>query len=426
MDITNNLKSVLIIDDKECEVEKLEEILDLEGIYYTYSSPTELEKFDKKTKNHQIIFMDFSLDDSKNEMENISLIRRVLKKICHSDFGSYGLILWTKHIEHIELFKEKLSKDAKSRQYATPLFIIGLNKLNYIQKNNYENVWADLKKELNKDKAATFFFNWRNSIEYGADKTLNNIYKLVPEYNMQNIQFPYMLFQMAKSYSGVPTKEMEVYKGMDKDAYRVFDELLYSDLISQQCQYEDFFPEQMEKPNYAFQEELEHISKINSKLLIDFSITEQATVMPGNVYQVLNNNSFLKLNSHPNKYNSIQIAIEMTPPCDFSNKKVSSRLIGGFMIDCPTDEKKLFKYINQTFKADSKYLIWPFYYDNSIKFICFDFRNIYIDDDSKLKDTLSYKLLFMVKHRLFADILQKFSSHAARLGLSIVQPELNK
>ena len=56
--------------------------------------------------------------------------------------------------------------------------------------------------------------------------------------------------------------------------------------------------------------------------------------------------------------------------------------------------------------------------------MCFDFRNIYAENDENLNDTSLYKLLFTVKHRLFADILQKFSSHAARLGLSIVQPDI--
>ena len=58
--------------------------------------------------------------------------------------------------------------------------------------------------------------------------------------------------------------------------------------------------------------------------------------------------------------------------------------------------------------------------------MCLDFRNIFVEENNKLKDTSLYRLLFSVKHRLFADILQKFSSHAARLGLSILQPNTDK
>lgn len=424
MNIADSIKNVLIIDNEEDDVTGLESVLQAEGTYYTFFTPEKLNESKKNIKNHQIIFMDFSLDDSKRDpVENISLIRTVLKKICKEDFGSYGLVLWTRHMGHIQLFKEKLSIDSNNNEYITPLFVVGLNKSFYIQKG-YDSLWEDLNKELSDNKAALFFFNWRNSVEIGADNALNNMYKMVPDYVEQEEQFPYLLYQMAKNYSGIPTDNMEGYDGMHKDAYRVFDELLYSDLISQQTELADIFSEQIQKPNYTFEKELQQIARINSKLLLDLSITDQNVIMPGNVYQIIKDNSFLKLKDFPKKHNPIPIAIEMTPPCDFSHKKISSRLIGGFMIDCPTAKEKLSDYVNNIFKADSKYLIWPISYNGIIKFICLDFRNIYIECDEMMRDSSSYKLLFMVKHRLFADILQKFSSHAARLGLSIIQPDI--
>lgn len=431
MNIADSIKNVLIIDNKEDEVVGLEEVLKTEGTYFTFYTPEKLHESENTIKNHQIIFMDFSLDDTKiNPKDNISLIRMALKKICKENFGSYGLVLWTRHMEHIKELKTKLSIDAEKKEYITPLFVVGLNKTDYL-KDGYNNLWGDLNKELLENKAASFFFNWRNSVEIASDKALNNMYQLVPEYEQQSEQFPYLLYQMAESYSGIPTKDMQVYDGMYKDAYRAFDELLYSDLINQQKNLDNIFPKQIEKPKYTtIDEELKQTAKINSKLLLDFSANDQSIIMPGNVYQVITDNDLLKLNFNNLKEdkkstvenlikNQIQIAVELTPPCDFSNKKVSSRLIGGFMIDCPKTKSDI-----SLFKADSKYLIWPIDYDDSIKFMCFDFRNIYIESDEAMKKASSYKLLFMVKHRLFADILQKFSSHAARLGLSIVQPSL--
>ena len=336
MRIADSIKSALIIDNKEDEVEGLQSVLRDEGIYYTFHTPTELDGNEQKIKNHQIIFMDFSLDDTKtNPVENIALIRKALKKICQDEFGSYGLILWTKHLgesENVKLFKEKLSIDAKNKGYITPLFVVGLDKLKYIQ-NGYVSLWEDLNTELLKDKAALFFFNWRSSVDIASDKALKSMYQLVPDYETQAQRFPYLLYQMAENYSGVPVKDMNIYEGMYKDAYRAFDELLYSDLISQQSGLEDCFPEQVKKPDCEFEEEIEQIAQINSKLLLDLSMTDQDIVMPGNVYQIVKNNHFLKLDCFPRKHNPIPIAIELTPPCDFSHKKVSSRLIGGFMIN---------------------------------------------------------------------------------------------
>ena len=426
MEIANFIKSALIIDNKESEVEELKNVLESQGIYYSFYTPDNIATIQKDFKNHQVIFMDFSLDDSKTDpVININYIRKTLKKICKDGFGSYGLVLWTKHIENIQLFKEKMSIDLANKDYITPLFVMGLDKLKYTQ-YGYESLWQDLNTELLENKAALFFFNWRNSVDTASDNALNYMYQLVPDYTKQPQQFSYLLYQMAENYSGIPINDMQVYDGMYKDAYRAFDELLYSDLISQQSGFENIFPTQINKPNYTFEEELEQIAKINSKLLLDLSITDPNVILPGNIYQVVKNNSFLELKDSPKKqkYHPIQIAIEMTPPCDFSHKKVSSRLIGGFMIDCPTSKEKLNEYVNNTFKADSKYLIWPIIYDEIIRLVCFDFRNIYIESDETIKNATSYKLLFRVKHRLFADILQKFSSHAARLGLSIVQPDV--
>ena len=423
MNITDNLKSVLIIDDDYNEVKDFEDILKQEGVYFSYYSPEQIDHNQKKIKNHQIIFIDLMLIDG-NTIENISKIRQILKHICSDTFGSYGLVLWTKHIEDLDIFKDKISIDARNKTYVTPLFIIGLDKVNYI-KNGYGNLWDDLNKNLQENKSALFFFNWRNSVEQAADKAVNDIYQLVPDYKEQHIQFTYLLYQIAKNYSGIPTKDLKVYDGMYQDAYRAFDELLYSDLIAKQNVFDDIFPQEIKKCNNSFEEDLACLANVNSKLLFDFSINK-GNIIPGNVYQVVNLNSFLELKGAPKKKecNPIQIAIEMTPPCDFAHKKVSSRLVGGFIIDCPAEKGKLNEYITKNFKADSKYLVWPFYYNGSIRFMCFDFRNIYAENDENLNDTSLYKLLFTVKHRLFADILQKFSSHAARLGLSIVQPDI--
>lgn len=419
MRIADNIKSALIVDNKHDEVEELEKILYKEGIYNRFYTPQTIDDEKKVFKNHQIIFMDFSLDDTKtNPVENIGLIRKMLKKICTDGFGSYGLVLWTRHMEHIQLFKEKLSND--SGKYITPLFVVGLSKSTYLQ-NGYGSLWEDLNSELLKDNAALFFFNWRNSVDKAADNALNYMYQLAPDYIEQARQFPYLLSQMAKNYSGIPTEGMNGYDGMYKDAYRAFDELLYSDLITQQKDLDNIFPDHIEKPDFTFENELQQMAKINSKLLLDLSITDQNVVMPGNVYHVLSKNDFLKIGELND--DSLFVAIEMTPPCDFSNKKISSRLVGGLMVNCSKDKKELKKLIG-SYKAGNRYSIWPIEYGESLKFICFDFRNIYIESDDTLKDTSKYKLLFMVKHRLFADILQKFSSHAARLGLSIVQPSL--
>ena len=73
MNITDNLKSVLIIDDDYNEVKDFEDILKQEGVYFSYYSPEQIDHNQKKIKNHQIIFIDLMLIDG-NTIENISLV----------------------------------------------------------------------------------------------------------------------------------------------------------------------------------------------------------------------------------------------------------------------------------------------------------------------------------------------------------------
>lgn len=50
MNITDNLKSVLIIDDDYNEVKDFEDILKQEGVYFSYYSPEQIDHNQKKNK----------------------------------------------------------------------------------------------------------------------------------------------------------------------------------------------------------------------------------------------------------------------------------------------------------------------------------------------------------------------------------------
>ena len=429
MDLMKDVQTALIVDDNsfvyngEHEIEGLKRELKSHDIYYRHFLPDDILNHEHKFKNHQLIFMDFSLDDSENDVNNASTIRRILSRICNKQFGAYGLVLWTKHINQIDTLLTRLTKDAQDKAYTTPLFVVGLDKMHYLQ-NGYNSLFADLNNSLSQNKAAAFFFNWRTSVEQGADKALNDVYSLMPDYAQQQTNFQYLLYQLADNFSGIPVKNGEKYEGMINDACKAFNELLYADLITCQKEIIDIFTDAIiRQPNFnTFEEELLHIAKINAKLLIDTASQDPNIILPGRVYKVKLDIPLLKVNNAPRR--SIPIAIELTPPCDFSHKKVSSRLIGGFMVDCPTDKEEIYKYTEKSFKAGSKYLIWPLYYEDKIKFICLDFRNVFIITDNDLRDSQKFDVMFTAKSRLFADILQKFSSHAARLGLAIIQPEI--
>lgn len=421
MDLMKDVQTALIVDDKEQEVEGLEKMFVAQNIYYKYYSPAMLDAQGHiQLKNHQLIFIDFSLDDAAEDINNIATIRRYLKKICQNNFGSYGLVVWTKHPEKIDTLRSKLTNDAIDKAYITPLFIICSDKTKYLQ-YGYDSLFVDLNEQLTQDKAAAFFFNWRTSVEQGADKALNDIYSLMPDYNKQNENFPYFLYLIAHNFSGVHIENNRKYEKMYQDAYKAFDNLLYNDLISKQkSTMSDIFDEVIENPwSDNYEDKVKYFAKINAKMYID-ELVEQTIVVPGNVYHIIQNIDALKSQKKWPTEDFTHIAIELTPPCDIAqNNTKFSRLIGGFIIDCPQKEEDIKRNKNRYCK-ESQYSIYPILIGNDFKWICIDFTCIYVIENAQLRDADKFELLFRLKNGLYAEIQRRFIAHAGRLGTSLL------
>jgi hypothetical protein len=424
MNITDCVHSVLIIDDSEDEVVGLKDVLRENDIHFVHYNPVR-ENNELPCKNRQLVFCDLYLNSTTPDLKgNIALLRKILKKVATPEFGSYGIVLWTKHNDEIDELKEKLSIDHQERSYNTPLFIVALDKQEYLEKG-FTGVWTDLEEKLKGNEAAYFFFNWRNSVIRGADKALSDIYHLVSNYQAHTNDLLFLLYHLAVNYSGMDVHEQTWYEGMYKDAYKAFDELLSEDLALMQMDDDvDIFSQIKEKALWDadYKQQIHAVASLNSKLLIESADLHQERNLPGSVYEVKDPTSLLYINDEALNI-SAHIAIELTPPCDFAHKKVYSRLVGGYIINLQEDDimtSKALKKIICKHKADSKYLIYPIHYNGELRLICFDFRYLGGLKGDELANTEKFKLLFMAKSKLFADILQKFSSHASRLGLSII------
>lgn len=89
-------------------------------------------------------------------------------------------------------------------------------------------------------------------------------------------------------------------------------------------------------------------------------------------------------------------------------------MIGGILTEY-TDNKI------DNYKRDYYKEIYPLSLEGYVNpmFIVFDFRHIGVVKKSELNNIKKFKLKYRAKDKLFADILQKSSSHFSRLGLSV-------
>lgn len=421
--IAQFVDNALIIDDEPKEVEGLQNELSAHDITAECLSPEQCQSRTFR-RLRQLIFLDLMLDDSRKEIENISIIRKLLKdKFPASLRGVYGIVLWTKHLNSIELFKEKLSDDRREYKYNTPLFIVGLDKAKYIE-HGYSELFSDLDRIIREDKAACFFIKWTISVYKAAGVSINDVYSLVPDYSKQDTELQYLLYRLAQNHTGVPEKFLTSNPGynLTADAYKAFDELMYSDLINKLPLNDDSLFKTLPIANPwedNFEGAIKVFSCLNTKAFIDIVNVTQSLVVPGNVYKL---NGVIVPPSCSFPKGSDRIMIELTPPCDFSHKKIYSRCVYGFMIECPLELAQLQKKM-EDLKGEYRYFLWPIELQKKAFIVCFDFRCLASFSDDEITDGKMCKVLFKANPRLLADILQKFSSHAARLGLSSIAPE---
>lgn len=467
--LDESVNSVIIVDDIKDELLPLRKMLEEKEIHVDSFVYPE-EKIKTFHRNHQLIFLDWGLNGNPNQVsENISIFITILQKLCSETFGLYGLVVWTKHPEKVEELEKKIGiaafseaareevqelddeKETTLIKIHPPLFILVLNKNKYIHEGNYLSLPQDIDEELKKKPAAYFYFKWSVSIQASKDKTIKSIYQLIHDYQKQDEYFLYILYRLALNYTGIPCyqrndtvnlcvtdddffKDKNNNHSMDNtyitvDAYKAFDELFYSNLMT--LQRKETIPSFMESMQNPFDNKanLKLSAMLNERICIDTTSISQNIIVPGNVYKVKDSKSPLrvKLSETPHKNflqkicktTIIPIAIELTPPCDFSNeKKKISRFVGGYIFDVP---QTITKDPLGNNKSDRIYNLWPISInDEKICYIIFDFCYLYTPSESEICDLKKYEVWFRAKPKLFSDVLQKFSSHASRLGLSSI------
>lgn len=486
------INSAIIIDDKYEEVEALEKLLKSLGIYvefYDYAGDFHIDG-EGHLKNRNLIFMDLMLNDDGSKLrENISIFISILSKLTNGKhFGLYGLVVWTKHDEYIDELKKALSQaalpidetdseEADEEEVITgshldnpPLFVVGLKKSAYNKGGgvfNYDTLKDDLEKQLADNKSAYFFVHWNATVEEAKKHIVHEFYKLGKDYTMRDERLTYLLCELAKNHTGLI--DASDYTYLTTDAYKAFDELLFSKLYVEQKDINTpLFDANLNCPFEKFEERQSIAAILNAMFFIDDVSLSVKDIVPGNIYKVKKTDSALVTDkkacmalkkaeeSHSTKIKEDNekrrkrnpknpqlkkeiepfipecwdVAIELTPPCDYSqNNRKMARLVGGYIFDIPLgkfqETSKKSRVVEDgclpNSNSEKEYIIGPILLDNKVRYMVFDYTYLVTESTEKLKDPEYYKVCYRAKPKLFAHILQRFSSHAARLGLSNIE-----
>lgn len=473
------INSAIIIDDRPKEVEKLEELLKSSGIYveyYEFTGDLHVEG-EGHLKNRNLIFMDLMLNGNSGQPRvNISIVISLLSKITNGgSFGPYGLVVWTNHDGSVNELKEALSKAAMIPSTGEgydeeeelvdchlenpPLFVVGLSKSKYNLGNgkyNYDALQEDLVNALSENKSAYFFVQWNATVEKAKAHVVDEFYRLGEGYEQRDKRLAYLLFELAKNHTGL--QDVNEYPCLTADAYKAFDELLCSKLyVEQRDASLPLFEPSMECPFEEVEEKQTMSAILNGMFFVDGTGLSSKDIIPGNIYRVKKADSPLIINrkasdvlfekeqkrsddnkkengkqseKEPFKPECWDVAIEMTPPCDYSqNNRKLARLVGGYIFDIPLGKASATSNKSRIDKlgclpnrnSEKEYTIGPIWLEGKVRYMVFDYTYLVTESIEKLKDTDCYEVCYRAKPKLFAHILQRFSSHAARLGLSNIE-----
>lgn len=465
MKIEDVINRAVVIDNMEEEGSAIVKALsdaDVHTDFISVKSDGSIDEINTFIHPRELIIADLLLNENKNDaITNISRLIGIINKLQPKDSKFYGIIIWTKHTEFAQDFLDRISRvvnigketkvedDEEDDEVLTqvfltnpPLFVLCLDKMEYMKCDswNFHDLLKDINAKLKESKTAYFSLKWKQTINMSIENVTNDIFRLSTDYKKHEEELSYILKALSKNETG----EKESVN-LTTGAYRAFDNLLHSELSS--IIRNENLPDLSgvtENPYGNDIAKLQEMSaKINTSLFIDSQNLNTQEVIPGNIYRILDSNSYLTVPTHEvvkipikgegdnyvrsKKYNKVDIAIELTPPCDFTNKKIYSRFVGGYVFDIPLGKNMVGKQniVFDSPREDKRYAVSPIVVpgDDSVKCIVFDFRYLWTLNENEILDNSKYALWFKAKPGLFADILQKFSSHASRLGINDIHLE---
>lgn len=176
----NNALPVAVIDDKfDGEARILIETLWRMGFTVRYCSgqPGEMPEENAKWSDVKLVFLDLHLIEDPNTHAVIRSTASVLGKIIDLDFSSLGIVLWTKHHEDIETFRQALAD-----QYSQfkPAFILGQEKTKYLlgDSEDLEELEQEIKAKLGDMPGYLLGLEWSGLILQSGTETLGSLLDL--------------------------------------------------------------------------------------------------------------------------------------------------------------------------------------------------------------------------------------------------------
>lgn len=446
---------IAIIDDQFQEVQPLFNILSKQRIPYNYYSGLKVSDLpDNPDVNPiSVLFLDLNIVEAQhNSKAVISTLHPILKAVCPSKSKPYFLVVWSKKINEYSADLVTHFNNNRDLKAKKPVKFIYLNKADYFDYNdgaytfnedNFPDLVTKITDEFNDLSLLRNLISWENIVHAKACETVGEFSSLFPINADWDKNSKAVIYHLAKSIIGpddIDKKTKQTVEGIEVDLPKYSDEqkmakgfTQINSFLAEKIENEveesklgevkDIFDDTVSTRNRTGRLSSEVRAKINSKLHLFGKANTVNVLEQGNVYiyryrkddaaRILSKE---KYGINGNKKQAIidskpkPIKLDLTPVCDYAQKKGYVRLLHGLIID------QIF-YSEITASEQYYYKTPVFEWNDKIVFMLFDFRFVHTLSENEIEKSSAY-LKFKLRREICTDIQSQLANQVNRPGIS--------
>lgn len=419
MILPNNGK-VIVFDDQHKDVESLLKALSKERIpYLYYQDELGLDLPDLPVENVRLVILDLELVSNNPTPHNIiAAIGKRLQTVLTRN-TTYILIYWSekegKYRENLETAFANGLKEYK------PVLIKSLSKVAAKASDNPITYIRDgLREEMKMFNSMNAFLLWESCVNNAAGSITNNLTNIFEKNADWDKNFSNLLYTLAKAQSGT-----EIVKALsDKEKLTTAFEIVNSTLIETienafQSKFGEITITEIKEGGQGIQPTEKIKLNTSIHLLKSDSLNHYFS---GNLYlKALSEIStdILKHNFKDSKLEEINkadpqlVCLDVTPSCDYSQRKNYSRILYGVKVSGAFSKSDLRD-------EDSRYKLCPIMEFDSTSYIILDYRHF--KTFTKVEFDLAFleKPKYRLRNTLLFDIQAQLSNHINRPGIVTV------
>ena len=446
---------IAIIDDQFQEVQPLFNILSKRRIPYNYYSGLRIADLPENPDINPIsvLFIDLNIVEAQHSSKAvISTLHPILKAVCPGKSKPYFLVVWSKKINEygadlVAHFNN--SRDLKDKK---PVKFINLNKSDYFDyvdglytfnEESFPNLITSITAEFNDLSLLRNLISWENIVHAKSCETVSEFLSLFPIDAEWDKNSKAVIYHLAKSIIGpddvdkkikkiIGEAEQEIPKFSDaKKMAKGFAHI--NSFLAEKIENEveelklgdvkDIYDDKFTRKNKLGRLSSEVRAKINSKIHLFGKANTTDVLEQGNIYVYrYRKNEVAKIlfkDRYGNNGNKKQdiidskpklIKLDLTPVCDYAQKKGYVRLLQGLLID--------HKFYEEISASEQYFYKTPvFEWNGKIVFMLFDFRFVNTLSEQDIEKSVSF-LKFKLRREICTDIQSQLANQVNRPGIS--------